>query len=132
LPILKADDTLPKVTQIVEKNYNDLSDDNLSKRTFEDDEEEGIHDLTDEEIHHDETEPEKLEKVEEESRSRQKREIPNGRVQRSKKFCDGGGVFCALYRAIQGEPINSQLIAERREETVNPNLPRYEGPPTPW
>ena len=133
LPILKADDTLPKVTQIVEKNYNDLSDDNLSKRTFEDDDEEGIHDLADEQIHHDETEPEKFENVEEESRiSRHKREIPNNRGQRQRKFCDGGGVFCALYRAIQGEPINSQLIAERREETVNPNLPRYEGPPTPW
>ncbi|CAG9804743.1 unnamed protein product [Chironomus riparius] len=132
LPILKADDTLPKVTQIVEKNYNDLSDDNLSKRTFEDDDEEGIHDLVDGEIHHDETEPEKFENVEEESRrSRHKREIPNNRGQRQRKFCDGGGVFCALYRAIQGEPINSQLIAERREETVNPNLPRYEGPPTP-
>lgn len=49
---------------------------------------------------------------------------------KSRGFCDGGGVFCALYRAVQGEPINSQLIAERREETGQ-TQPRYEGPPTP-
>lgn len=52
-----------------------------------------------------------------------------------RKFCDGGGVFCALYRAIQGEPFNSKLVAERREEISNaaypPPPPRYDGPPTP-
>lgn len=49
-----------------------------------------------------------------------------------RKFCDGGGVFCALYRAIQGEPITSKLVAERREEAAAyPPPPRYEGPPTP-
>lgn len=45
------------------------------------------------------------------------------------KFCDGGGVFCTLYRAIQGESV-SPFAAERREET-GPTIPRYEGPPTP-
>lgn len=64
-----------------------------------------------------------------EKRSRMTRQAvdPN---RNSRKFCDGGGVFCALYRAIQGEPISSQLIAERRDETV-PAQPQYQGPPTP-
>lgn len=55
-----------------------------------------------------------------------------------KKFCDGGGVFCSLYRAIQGETIGSSapqahpLVAERREEIGPvPPGPRYDGPPTP-
>lgn len=115
LPILKADDTLPKVTQVVE---NDLIDNNVNanQRTY-DEEEEGGHDLNEE------YEPEMTEK-----RSRAKRQVDPNR--NSRKFCDGGGVFCALYRAIQGEPINSQLIAERREETV-PVQPQYQGPPTP-
>lgn len=111
-----------------------MNDDNLSKRTFDDDDDVG-HDLADDEEVQSHENVEKLSTVateKEEKRSRQKRDTAYNRVQRSKKFCDGGGVFCALYRAIQGEPINSQLIAERREETVNPNLPRYEGPPTPW
>lgn len=114
LPILKADDTLPKVTQVVE---NDLID-GPNQRTFEEGDE-GAHDL------HDDYEPEMTEK-----RSRMKRQVVVDPNRNSRKFCDGGGVFCALYRAIQGEPINSQLIAERREETV-PVQPQYQGPPTP-
>lgn len=114
LPILKADDTLPKVTQVVE---NDLIDNTANHRTYDDDEE-GGHELVDD-----------YEQDMTERRSRMKRQVvdPN---RNSRKFCDGGGVFCALYRAIQGEPINSQLIAERREETV-PVQPQYQGPPTP-
>lgn len=47
-----------------------------------------------------------------------------------RKFCDGGGVFCTLYRAIQGDVgPQSVHVAERREELGNG--PRYEGPPTP-
>jgi Spaetzle len=111
LPILKADDTLPKVTQVVE---NDLID-GANQRTY--DEDENSHELTDD------YEPEMTEK-----RSRQKRQVDLNR--NTRKFCDGGGVFCALYRAIQGEPISSQLIAERREETV-PLTTQYQGPPTP-
>jgi hypothetical protein len=121
LPILKADDTLPKVTQVVE---NDLIDGpNQVKRTFEDDD--GI-DLSDEY----EPEPE----INHEQRSsRMKRDTSTTTNGRGNKFCSGGGVFCALYRAIQGEPISSQLIAERREETAvpPPQTQQYQGPPTP-
>lgn len=42
-------------------------------------------------------------------------------LRKPRKFCDGGGVFCTLYRAIQGESAPHQ-IAERREEL--PNVPR--------
>lgn len=136
LPILKADDTLPKVTQVVDKNFNenDLND-GPNQRTFDDDV--GGHDLSDEDVltqqveekvGHDEEEKPVHEDEEGEGKklSREKRSTPR----KSRGFCDGGGVFCALYRAVQGEPINSQLIAERREETGQ-TQPRYEGPPTP-
>ena len=112
MPILKADDTLPKVTQVVE---NDLID-GANQRTYDEDDE-GAHEL------HDDYEQEMIEK-----QSRVKRQVDPNR--NSRKFCDGGGVFCALYRAIQGEPLSSQLIAERREETV-PVQQQYQGPPTP-
>lgn len=41
-------------------------------------------------------------------------------LRKPRKFCDGGGVFCTLYRAIQGEAAPHQM-AERREEL---NVPR--------
>lgn len=41
-------------------------------------------------------------------------------IRKPRKFCDGGGVFCTLYRAIQGESPPHQM-AERREEL---NVPR--------
>lgn len=41
-------------------------------------------------------------------------------LRKPRKFCDGGGVFCTLYRAIQGESAPHQM-AERREEL---NVPR--------
>lgn len=63
------------------------------------------------------------------TQTRNKRSVPE--IRRSKKFCDGGGIFCALYRAVSGEPISTQLIAERRDESVPIPPPRYEGPPTP-
>lgn len=63
------------------------------------------------------------------AQTRNKRSVPE--IRRSKKFCDGGGIFCALYRAVSGEPISTQLIAERRDESVPIPPPRYEGPPTP-
>lgn len=101
LPILKADDTLPKVTQIVDKNFNenDLGDGSLSKRTFDDDDDDvndvnGGHDLTDEDKeeqqnHHNVDELEHAE----ETKSREKRSAEHKRVKRSKKFCDGGIYF---------------------------------------
>lgn len=57
-------------------------------------------------------------------------------ARKGRKFCDQGGVFCMLYKAINGEPLNSapstqahHLPLERRDDM--PNVPRYEGPPTP-
>ncbi len=129
LPILKADDTLPKVTQVVDKNFNDFSDGPI-QRTFEDDE--GGLDLTNEDEKNVEIETENptieinSNEEKEDKASRKKRSVQR----KSRGFCDGGGVFCALYRAINGEPLNSHLIAERREES-GPVQPRYEGPPTP-
>ncbi|KAL4709499.1 hypothetical protein ACJJTC_007230 [Scirpophaga incertulas] len=46
-----------------------------------------------------------------------------------RKFCDGGGVFCMLYRAINGD---GEPALERREDPGHrPPGHKYEGPPTP-
>lgn len=121
LPILKADDTLPKVTQVIE---NDLIENgggaNQIKRTFEDDSD--GHDLSD-----DIAVPQQP-IAEEEAKSRSKRDTG-----RARRFCEGGGVFCTLYRALQGESLTSQLTAERREETVTQQQqPTYHGPPSKY
>ncbi|EAT35683.1 AAEL012164-PA [Aedes aegypti] len=104
LPVLKADDTLPKVTQIMPDETVDQFDDNGIGRRMG-----------------------KVMRMTEDRRDEEEPRTP-------RKFCDGGGVFCALYRAIQGEPISSKLVAERREEIPSayaPPPPRYDGPPTP-
>ncbi|XP_053620042.1 uncharacterized protein spz6 [Plodia interpunctella] len=52
----------------------------------------------------------------------------------SRKFCDGGGVFCMLYRAFNGdsEPSPAQGVERREDPGSRPPHPhRYEGPPTP-
>lgn len=56
-----------------------------------------------------------------------KRQVSDGvdrddESRKPRKFCDGGGVFCTLYRAFQGET-GSHQVAERREE-LTANLPR--------
>lgn len=46
-------------------------------------------------------------------------------IRAPRKFCDGGGVFCALYRAFQGEPTGQMhQVAERREELGTGQVPR--------
>lgn len=119
LPILKADDTLPKVTQVIE---NDLIDGpNQIKRTFDDDTD--GHDLSED--------PTVEQPIENEAKSRSKRDINESG--RARRFCEGGGVFCTLYRALQGESITNQLTAERREETVTPQQSQtYHGPPSKY
>ncbi|CAH1186049.1 unnamed protein product [Phyllotreta striolata] len=110
LPILKADDTLPKVAQ--------MQDDFINQNTLSS-------------------------SYQQNDRSdRAKREVTNKTTSKSssssrqaRKFCDQGGVFCMLYKAINGESNSSpqesaQLPLERRDDAP-PVAPRYEGPPTP-
>ncbi|GAB0098160.1 uncharacterized protein DMENIID0001_138670 [Sergentomyia squamirostris] len=104
LPVLKADDTLPKVTQVFPDEIVETIDNNDIGRRV----------------------------------GRMKRDTTGSKsktddIRASRKFCDGGGIFCTIYRAIQGDPIVSQ-VAERREESGGAGgsaAPRYEGPPTP-
>ncbi|XP_075985951.1 spaetzle domain-containing protein 6 [Anticarsia gemmatalis] len=52
----------------------------------------------------------------------------------SRKFCDGGGVFCMLYRAINGDSESSAGVERREDPGPAPHAQhahRYEGPPTP-
>lgn len=110
LPVLRADDTLPRVAHITKEEntqlYNDLSEG--SEQAIERDRR-SVRDA------------EEAEDATEEGRD-------------SRKFCDGGGVFCMLYRAINGDSSG----AERREDPGVSNTgaapttsTRYEGPPTP-
>ncbi|CAD6998498.1 uncharacterized protein LOC101456817 isoform X1 [Ceratitis capitata] len=126
LPVLKADDTLPKVTQIirdepvdqVENNNIDRHYSTRAKRSTPPQPQSQPRNEGHEFGYYDPA-------LDEEQRE-------NNRVteeRKPRKFCDGGGVFCTLYRAIQGDTSTTpQATAERREE-VGPI--RYEGPPTP-
>lgn len=113
LPILKADETMPKVAQ--------LQDESLSQNTI--------------------TSYQANDRV---KRSIAKNGTTVGQVnsklvkyeeppRQGRKFCDQGGVFCMLYKAINGESSNSSpqptphLTIERRDDAPA----RYEGPPTP-
>ncbi|XP_019865609.1 uncharacterized protein LOC109594811 [Aethina tumida] len=112
LPILKADETLPKVAQ--------MQDDLISQNTitpFQNNNDRVKRDL--------EASP----------KPPAKPEAPKNETERqARKFCDQGGVFCMLYKAINGEstyssPSSVHLPLERRDDV--PTQPRYEGPPTP-
>uniref|UniRef100_A0A1A9V6A7 Spaetzle domain-containing protein n=1 Tax=Glossina austeni TaxID=7395 RepID=A0A1A9V6A7_GLOAU len=127
LPVLKADDTLPKVTQIIRDDPVETLDYNnidrhytaRAKRQISQDEVKG------EMEHHDYGYFDPA--LDEELKLKQQHE-----QRKPRKFCDGGGVFCTIYRALQGDsspsPTASAMTAERREE-IGPI--RYEGPPTP-
>jgi len=99
LPILKADETLPKVAQLQE-------------------------DILQNTISHYDTSRVKRDILESKNSSQADRQ--------SRKFCDQGGVFCMIYKAINGEPItnSAHLPLERRDDVAHPQ-PKYEGPPTP-
>ncbi|RLU17352.1 hypothetical protein DMN91_009586 [Ooceraea biroi] len=114
LPILKADDSLPKVAKVHPLSQNSIDADKEEKRGRS-------------------KRSSSLDSVLATNSSR------NGR-----KFCENsGGVVCMLYKAIQGEPIASSTSAiERRDEPSTSEYRRgervptqekteYTGPPTP-
>lgn len=115
LPILKADDTLPKVAQ--------LQDDYISQNSLYNEQPNDRSGRSKRNASNKSVTPTNV--------TRQFNLLESSR--QARKFCDQGGVFCMLYKAINGEPTNpssSQLPLERRDEApIAP--PRYEGPPTP-
>ncbi|KAH8346346.1 hypothetical protein KR084_006321, partial [Drosophila pseudotakahashii] len=139
LPVLKADDTLPKVTQIIrDEPVEQLDSNNIDnnhnrpyptgastrvRRSLP----EGVE--SKEYSYFDPALDEEEQHQQRQQNHQQRRAAAEERKPR--KFCDGGGVFCTLYRAIQGDTggaAPATPTAERREE-VGPI--RYEGPPTP-
>ncbi|KAB0804066.1 hypothetical protein PPYR_01036 [Photinus pyralis] len=108
LPILKGDETLPKVAQ--------YQDDFISHNTINDS--------------YDKKERSKRDVTEVASNATYANKTASSR--QARKFCDQGGVFCMLYKAINGEmpPAKSspQLPLERRDDVA---ATHYEGPPTP-
>ncbi|BFG04487.1 uncharacterized protein DMAD_03451 [Drosophila madeirensis] len=138
LPVLKADDTLPKVTQIIRDEPVEQLDNNNIDRPYpgsgstrvrrslpdgiESNEYSYFDPALDEENGH---------QQQQQQRQREQQQKRAAEERKPRKFCDGGGVFCTLYRAIQGDGGSAAAAtptAERREE-VGPI--RYEGPPTP-
>ncbi|XP_060807682.1 uncharacterized protein LOC106140903 [Amyelois transitella] len=108
LPVLRADDTLPRVAALPPaRETHDLHSNHLDDR--------GKRSLP----------------AEEAGAEHRAADAPRD----SRKFCDGGGVFCMLYRAFNGdsEPSPAPGGVERREDPGSrpPHLHRYEGPPTP-
>ncbi|XP_030560053.1 uncharacterized protein LOC115762092 [Drosophila novamexicana] len=128
LPVLKADDTLPKVTQIIRDEPVDQLDNNNIDRHYAARVTRSLPDGV-ESNEYSYFDPALDEEQQQEKKQQQQRRAAEERKPR--KFCDGGGVFCTLYRAIQGDTspaVPAAQTAERREE-VGPI--RYEGPPTP-
>nr|CAI5819700.1 unnamed protein product [Callosobruchus analis] len=121
LPILKADETLPKVAQLqqddlISQNTIANSNDRYNRVKRSDQPTSSEAPLVNSTINTD--------------------EYKNVTERQPKKFCDQGGVLCLIYKAINGEPVvptskhSAQLPLERRDEAP-PTQPRYEGPPTP-
>lgn len=123
------DDTLPKVTQVVANDLDLIDNNSINKRNYEENQQQDYR-----EDYQQAFEPSQGSQGQRQKRHARSTDYTPDDMEakrKSRKFCDGGGVFCALYRAVQGEPISSQLMAERREESVQLPAPRYEGPPTP-
>ena len=128
LPILKVDDTLPKVTQVVANDLDLIDNNSINKRNYDENQQQDYRE------DYQNFEPFQGAPGQRQKRHARSTDYSHDEIEakrKARKFCDGGGVFCALYRAVQGEPISSQLMAERREESVQLPAPRYEGPPTP-
>ncbi|XP_041971716.1 uncharacterized protein LOC121727789 [Aricia agestis] len=111
LPVLRADDALPRVAHMPPAHYTPQPS--------------PAHD-----IDHNRLEERAKRSVEDEALQAEHRANDEPR---DTGFCANGGVFCMLYRAINGESAGP----ERREDPgVTPHAPhspphRYEGPPTP-
>ncbi|XP_050296825.1 uncharacterized protein LOC126736491 [Anthonomus grandis grandis] len=117
LPILKADETLPKVAQ-VQEDY--ISQNSLNPyETSNNDRSDRVRRST-----------------KKDSTINQTATLQNATKavdRQGRKFCDQGGIFCTLYNVINGESSNQptpvqHLPLERRDDVVPT---RYEGPPTP-
>ncbi|XP_061705069.1 uncharacterized protein LOC133516250 isoform X3 [Cydia pomonella] len=115
LPVLRADDTLPRVAHVphpgpAPAHYETNSLEDRVKRSMP-----AVDEVPSSELQAEHRED----------------------ARESRKFCDGGGVFCMLYRAINGE--SSSAGVERREDPGTAphahapasTAPKYEGPPTP-
>lgn len=134
LPVLKADDTLPKVTQIIRDEPVEQLDSNNIDRPYPAGGSTRVRRSLPEGVESNEYsyfDPALDEEEQHKQRDRNNQQRRAAEERKPRKFCDGGGVFCTLYRAIQGDTggaVPATPTAERREE-VGPI--RYEGPPTP-
>ncbi|XP_075166415.1 spaetzle domain-containing protein 6 [Haematobia irritans] len=130
LPVLQADDTLPKVTQILRDDpVEQVENNNIDQTGY------GVRNKREAVAPKVEGKIESHDfgyfdpAIDEEERAQKEHSEAD---RKPRKFCDGGGIFCTIYKAFQGDsssaPSASPLTAERREE-IGPI--RYEGPPTP-
>ncbi|XP_072946271.1 uncharacterized protein spz6 [Epargyreus clarus] len=121
LPVLRADNTLPRVAHLPTRPPPPGPAPETDAPALPD-------------VQHNRIEERSKRSVESEDLPMEHRGLEAPRE--SRKFCDGGGVFCMLYRAINGDSAGP----ERREDpgpahAAAPHAPhtqhRYEGPPTP-
>ncbi|KAM3957246.1 spaetzle domain-containing protein 6 [Aphomia sociella] len=138
VPVLRADDTLPRVTHVAHAHTHDAhAHAHAPPHDYAPDvrnelEERGKRSLSEETDSGDGSD------VPSHALAAEHRSVESPRE--SRKFCDGGGVFCMLYRAFNGDNEGVPAGVERREDpgTGAPPRgpgpaphPRYEGPPTP-
>ncbi|KAJ8882547.1 hypothetical protein PR048_014358 [Dryococelus australis] len=128
LPILKADDTLPKVAKYhqLEQQSEPLSENHLS-------------------ADYPHLQPHKHRSKREDvptDGDQAKEEGEKTTDREARKFCDNGGVLCMLYKALNGEPLSpaGAAVAERRDDVgggegggADARRPQHEQspPPTP-
>lgn len=130
LPVLRADDTLPRVAHLSQgtPNMPDIQHNRLeerSKRSARSVETPAEAEVPSHEL-----------RVEHRAAGGSN-DITGEAPRESRKFCDGGGVFCMLYRAINGDSESSASVERREDPGPQPQAQpqhtphRYEGPPTP-
>ncbi|XP_054278672.1 uncharacterized protein LOC128997116 [Macrosteles quadrilineatus] len=146
LPILQADESLPKVTKYQQHYDNDLysysSGKQRTKREDKQDEQKNKEDNK-----QDDTQDKRQQRQDHLQQTldvlrsvltgNYHEEMINTTRRIARKFCErGGGVLCMLYRAIQGEPLYGREpqrreddVPQRRDDIGN-SLP-VDGPPTP-
>ncbi|KAJ0171721.1 hypothetical protein K1T71_012484 [Dendrolimus kikuchii] len=120
LPVLRADDTLPRVKHITASEQAEFQHNRLEERSKR-----SVSEADSKVIPNSDAIPSHALEMEHRSADSPRE---------SRKFCDGGGVFCMLYRAINGDSEAAAGVERREDPGPQPHAAthhRYEGPPTP-
>ncbi|KAG8233069.1 hypothetical protein J437_LFUL013068, partial [Ladona fulva] len=111
LPILKEDDTLPKVAN--DSSYFYFKSNPIHQRVKREESQQTVASETSE--------------MDEEKHGMEAGlNVTAAPTRQSRKFCDnGGGVICMLYKAFRGEPLASGMGERKDEEPTQPSTAQY-------